>query len=76
MNNTDKEREKNTIKQILYNNKYDTSCLHKFIPIEYKKRQEKKVKLKQNGPNLHTLVKDKIHRKTIKKFQSQNLLQN
>jgi hypothetical protein len=40
------------------------------------KTQEKKVKLKQNGPNLHTLVKDKIHHNTIKKFQFQNVLQN
>lgn len=41
-----------------------------------KKYKRKKVKLKQNGPNLHTFVKDKIHHNTIKKFQSQNRLQN
>jgi hypothetical protein len=44
MNNTDKERQKNTIKQILHNNKYNTLCLHKFIPTKNKKRQEKEVK--------------------------------
>jgi hypothetical protein len=42
MNNTDKEREKNTIKQIIYNNKDDTSHLNKFIPTENKKIQEEK----------------------------------
>jgi formamidopyrimidine-DNA glycosylase len=41
MNNTDTEKEKNTIKQTLYNNKYDTPLLNKFIPIENKKGQKK-----------------------------------
>jgi hypothetical protein len=33
---TNKEKENNTIKQILYNNKYDTSLLNKFTKIENK----------------------------------------
>jgi hypothetical protein len=33
---TNKEKENNTIKQILYNNKYDTSILNKFTTIENK----------------------------------------
>jgi len=44
MNNTDKEKRENTIKQILYNNKYDTSISNKFIPIYNKKTRKKKRK--------------------------------
>ena len=37
-----KKRQKKTIKQILYSNKYDTSLLNKLTPKENKKRSEKK----------------------------------
>ena len=41
-----KEKENNTIKQILYNNKYDISLLHKFTPVENKTRPDRKNTLK------------------------------
>jgi len=54
MNNTDKERQKNTIKQMLLENKYDTSRLHKFIPTKNKKRQGKsKTKNKMDHIYIH-----------------------
>jgi DNA replication protein DnaD len=39
---TNKQKESNTIKQILYNNKYNTSLLNKFTPAENKTRLDKK----------------------------------
>ena len=42
LNNTNKEKENSTIKQILYNNKYVTSLLNKFTPVENKTRPDRK----------------------------------
>jgi hypothetical protein len=55
VNNT--EKDKNTIKQILYNNKYDTSILNQLIPTKNKKDWRKRKNQKVDGPNSSILIK-------------------
>ena len=46
MSDTNKEKERSTIKQILHSNKYDTSLIIKFTPVENKIRLERKDTMK------------------------------
>ena len=46
MSATSKEKERNTIKQLLHNKKYDPSFLSKFTPVENKIKLERKDTMK------------------------------
>jgi len=54
MNQTDKRNERDTMKDILYNNKYDTAVLNKIVRRNDAQEQKEKKK-RLNGPNSQTL---------------------